>query len=1000
MLSNNHISFKISIVLLLTILFSCQQEKELKKYYEISCNVEKQNDTNDKILSNDSRFTFSNSYLRTEEEANSGNYSVKIYDKHAFGLSIVFNDVIPGEYFNISVWRLSQNNNGALVASDNTAKLFYRQKNLSEKTNEKGWELITLDFTIPLTIEDGILKIYVWNPDSIPAYFDDIKIQRQKEKIYPSYDIEALKIIINETDFQKLSNKCKEALINKILETEKGDWVKCIVIHGNEKMKAQIRLKGDKLDHLEDDKWSFRIKLKKGSSWNGMRTFSIQNPKTRDFLSEWIAHKIFDEADVISTRYGFVPVILNDKSLGIYAYEEHFEKHLIENKNRREGPILKFKEDVFWKLVKYIKETLDAKKLPLFESSEILPFKFNTTFNDTVLYKEFIIGQNLMYQHKWFLKPSSYSFDIDKLAKYYALIDITKTYHGLTWFNRRFYYNPVLCKLEPIAFDGYLEDGVYDCVKSPIYGNFSITNYAYPNLDMLSIYHFFSNDEFLNKYVFYLNKFSDEKYIEKIIKKYNSDIKYYESLIKKEFKYYKYDYSFLKNNASDIKNALPDYINKIKKESDYAHIIDSNISIKGAYDTITDKTFPPYFVKAYCENTKEKISEINVFNFYSLDIKLLGTGSKNKDIEHYFKDKPTLNSYNKNNNNSIIVKSNPFAKFLFFSIEENDTVYNIPIFSWQSPKNYTPQQELVEKYSYKENDSVKLYNNTIIFKSRNYSFSQPLIIPSGYIVKFEQGTIIDFTNNALFISYSPVIMKGTKSKPIIIKSSDGTCNGFTVLQANKKSYVKDVIFDNLNTLNYKGWSLTGAVNFYESNVNIIYTSFSNNNCEDALNIIRSDFSLKFSTFDNIFADAFDSDFCNGYVYKTIFTNIKNDAIDFSGSQITIEDCEVINSEDKAISCGEKSNLIVNNIVIKNSNIAFASKDLSNLIINNAEITDCKYGFVAFKKKPEFGSAKIEIKLLKHNKVKQLYLIEKKSTLTIDGKIIKGTEKDMAKLFYP
>jgi len=87
-----------------------------------------------------------------------------------------------------------------------------------------------------------------------------------------------------------------------------------------------------------------------------------------------------------------------------------------------------------------------------------------------------------------------------------------------------------------------------------------------------------------------------------------------------------------------------------------------------------------------------------------------------------------------------------------------------------------------------------------------------------------------------------------------------------------------------------GWTLTGAVNFYESDVEITNTTFYRNQCEDALNIIRSDFILKNSIFDYIYSDAFDSDFSTGKVIDTKFTNTGNDAIDFSGSQILIQGC--------------------------------------------------------------------------------------------------------------
>ena len=178
-----------------------------------------------------------------------------------------------------------------------------------------------------------------------------------------------------------------------------------------------------------------------------------------------------------------------------------------------------------------------------------------------------------------------------------------------------------------------------------------------------------------------------------------------------------------------------------------------------------------------------------------------------------------------------------------------------------------------------------------------------------------------------------------------------------------------------------------------------YTTFENNLCEDALNIIRSHFNVKFCSFDNIFADAFDSDFCTGNVYKTFFTNIANDAIDFSGSNIFIEECEIDKANDKGISGGENSNLTVINSKISNSNIGIASKDLSTIEVSGTVIDNCNFGVVAFRKKPEYGAAKISTHLLTITNIERKYLIEQNSVFIFNGDSIYGTEQNVARLFY-
>jgi len=100
--------------------------------------------------------------------------------------------------------------------------------------------------------------------------------------------------------------------------------------------------------------------------------------------------------------------------------------------------------------------------------------------------------------------PDRY-FDLDKLARFTALIDITKGFHTLPWHNQRFYYNPVLCVLEPIAFDCYTEYGVFPWGRNTITGDLdSAEEFAENKYDLA--YQSFLNEKFRMLYLQYLGK--------------------------------------------------------------------------------------------------------------------------------------------------------------------------------------------------------------------------------------------------------------------------------------------------------------------------------------------------------------------------------------------------------------------------------------------------------------------------------------------------------------
>ena len=102
--------------------------------------------------------------------------------------------------------------------------------------------------------------------------------------------------------------------------------------------------------------------------------------------------------------------------------------------------------------------------------------------------------------------------------------------------------------------------------------------------------------------------------------------------------------------------------------------------------------------------------------------------------------------------------------------------------------------------------------------------------------------------------------------------------------------------------------VSGAINFYNSPVNIYNTSFNDNLSEDSLNIFRSDFLLENVSFLNSKSDALDVDFAKGSILNSRFVDIGNDALDFSGSNVTIDGATISNASDKVISAGEEYSL--------------------------------------------------------------------------------------------
>ncbi len=997
----------LNIILLITGLLAVILSPGCKQSYEGPiaeynvpwvCDMEK---VNGKLFisATDSTIVFKDGHLRSDEYARSGKYSLKL--DREFGFSDTIRNPVPGDFYFIDAWEyIPDGDKGAiLVATDENSNYFYKPVKKSCETDSAGWRHYAIKFQIPEKMRGRYMKIYFWNQTKKPVYIDDYTILRKRTIDYPEFTFdEPLRLFIDSVDMLKLNEVRNRAFKNGVLETTDDDWVRAILFFGDNMMKAKVRLKGDWLDHLEGIKWSFRIKLSKKYSWKGMRTFSIQTPSARYYVNEWLAHKLFDDEDLLTTRYGFIPVYLNNKSLGIYAYEEHFDKQLVESRNRREGPILKLDEDGFWENIRISRTDAGFKQMPVYAAAGILPFKVNRTMKNQTLKREYLIAQNLVWQYSYFKTHVSKLFNIDQLAKYYALLDITKSYHAIAWHNRRYYYDPVLSVLEPIIFDCYGGEGPYDTYKVPALGLFDEKKIK-SNSERFPFF-VFTDSVFNERYLHYLEKYSEESFIKKLLKKYQKEIKLYNSEIAKEFKGYEFDTILLLKDAADIRNSLDKLKVKLKSTEPYEKVFKKSVLDDTRIDTTQTVIPPNHYIKTYTSYVSADTAYIEIINFYNKTIIPLGTGKNRKRMTSFFSTNPkiTVPSYILTGE-KLIVPTDTNAAFLFYMIENKDEIYTSPVYPWPYPKAWSPRQELFKNNQVNENSSyLKIEGNKIIFTGEQ-NIKEPVIIPKGYKVLFEPGTKIDFTDNAFLISYSPVFLNGTKDNRITITSSDGTANGFTVLQADKRSKINYTVFDNLNTLNYKGWMLTGAVTFYESDVNISNTVVINNNCEDALNIVRSDFYVTNCRFDNIFSDAFDSDFCTGKASEITFTNVLNDAIDFSGSEIVIDSLVISGANDKGISGGENSHLTVKNTDISNCNIGIASKDMSVVEVFNSSVYDCNYALTAFRKKPEFGAATIITHSLKHHSNNKLHLIEEESQLILNDTLVNGTKKKVADIFY-
>jgi len=754
----------------------------------------------------------------------------------------------------------------------------------------------------------------------------------------------------------------------------------------DESTPVNLRLKGDRLLHWSDpEHWSFRVKVKGDNSVFGMKRFSLHHAVARNYIYEWLFHAVLKREGIIGLRYRFVTLYVNGTSRGIYAVEEHFDKRLIENNRRREGPILQFDED--W--VPEIKDKWAAMSVRPYERENWEMKDPETLAHAVSLLEGFRQGRFGVEE----------VFDVELLARYFAICDLLDMAHGATAKSIKFYFNPLTGRLEPIGYDGHFQNSslavlVGEMVDWPDpigYDGFGSWFRAVFNWDHSGSVRLWES------YVRNLERLSAPEYLTGLLGDVRPELE-----ANLDFLYTKFPYADLVPLISGAKHSLLFYFSE------------ESISKKQRY--IKARLQPKAGVHGFVEEIGHDFLRLRIGNRQKLpleieEIRVQGVTYKpEKSI--FLNGRPTNApveflsfrfATKEEQHNDLSGSEERIEDVVVYSVPGSDVSQASPLTPWfqVSPRNSVPRYQADESalgsMAFLDVDHAA---RSVAFRSGDNPVTKDIVVPRGYRLTAGPGTRINLQNNARIVVRGPVAFKGNADHPVIISSSDGSGQGLLVIGANEESFMHNVIIENLRLSEERAGTLTAVVTFYESDVVLDNTAFRNNFSEDALNIVRSQFDIRESLFIGARSDAIDADFSTGRITGTKFLNSGNDAIDVSGTQIFLEGVTIHSSGDKAISIGEGSDMNANAVVIQNANIGIAVKDLSSLKAGRINILDSTIGFAVFQKKPEFGPASANVWYVKLLGVTEPYWVETGSSLTLEGSVIPPNRENLKDIIYP
>ena len=849
----------------------------------------------------------------------------------------------------------------------------------------------------------GYLKanfVLVKHPEAIPALFAD-------------NDLDEIRLDVKFKHFSKIEQKRKEALERDLLISSDADFVPGKISSTKQSFDCKLRLKGDLSDHWEGQKWSLRVRLKDGGAILGMSSFSLQNPVTRGYTSEWLYLESLRREDLLAVRYRFVNLTLNGKSMGIYALEEHFSKELVEAHKRREGIIVSFDEYRFWKTVPQIQGNLEWGSV--YQSADLQARSSKRIELSPALQKQKVAAFNLLRGLQEKKLKGDEVFAPDRLGRFLAISRLWNAEHGFLMFNVDFYFDPITSRLEPIGRDGN-PGGLLENVYCYFSGNW------HPGVPDNWVNQALRSPRIAKAYVKHLERVTRPSYLAMLQDQFKAEELHLRRILLKDLfleddaliwksdgGLLTYDpWALLRNRAKRIRDELTEgrpamvYARPSKENPSDLEIVVRNALTQPIEIIGFEKDGRRWTAKETLSNPG--ISQLDPTG-KNIVMPLQRFGHTSFDGDYLF----TLPSYLEQNStqNPKLPIENLYIILRILGMDLETHRLPIPI----DPSRFEPEKlpfgkhtNIISRPSFLHEDG-----DTIYVAPGNHEVTEDLIIPPNRSLRLSPGTILRFGPKATLVSEGPILALGTENVPITLTAAKSTWPGLLIANANGRSELRHVRISKTAGIGHEanpkgidrgGWTLTGGVTFYHSPVDISHCKISDALAEDSLNIIASDFTLGHSVFSDVSSDAFDGDFVRGAITNCTFERIGGDAIDFSGSNVKIEKVRVYATADKAISAGEGSQVIASDCKFEEVGYGIASKDLSEVRADNLQMVKARVAaLAAYQKKSLFGPSTIIAHGIKVTETSNHYLIQKGSSATIDGKNVEGIELNVDSLYH-
>jgi len=811
----------------------------------------------------------------------------------------------------------------------------------------------------------------------------------------PERGLETLELVIPEASAAVLERVRAAALERGIITQSDADTVPAEIVADGVRMTCTLRLKGDWTDHVDGARWSYRIRLDDGS-FRGMREFSIQAPKTRGYLWEWLVHEACRREGVLVPRSTFLDVVQNGHAMGVYFLEEHFEKELLESQGRREGPIVVWDESTLWSTL--LEEgDVPARGLPplasraragvrtpeaaavraygekRLSSMPALRSQLDSALEELKALRALALAEQPETDRRRVQqgldelagRTLESLVNVERLGCAHALFSLFQVEHGLAWHNLRFYHDPVTQRLEPILFDAGAQD---PSARDPV-------PFRAEGLTAT----FARSLRYQEELFMHLGRMLEPAWLDDFLASVEPELARFEAALRVS------DDLPPGFSAGDMKQRLRAqalYLRRTLRPSDPINFLASYrpggtdpgagvLEIEAWATTRSPVRLEGFrfsngsTVSAAAARTSESLGALErggavvlppdgrtVLFRFAMDERLANLEQVDK-VTRALRDRLTGEQaldLDLDARFTLLVEGVEHAERLAFRRKPaQDATVGRPA----APS----LAAALERHPYLRHDSAR---GRLVIVPGVHDVQEDLVLPSGMPLEIGPATTLRFPPRALLLTDAPLLFTGSPREPVVLEPLEGaeSWDGIVVLGAAGRSEWTNVVVRKTQAVARGGWLMTGGITFYRSPLTLRAVRFEGTLAEDGLNVFGTDLLFEKVTFSGCASDSFDGDFVTGEVRECTFEDGQADGLDVSGSDVRIVNCRFLRLGDKGCSIGERSRARIEGGVAEDVGLGVASKDDSDVELSGMTIRARHYALAAFVKKPEYGPARL------------------------------------------